>query len=108
MSRERDEDRKLVAGAMADARHYVTVEAPKGRPMGRRDFVVDSIAHGVAMAQALYVERRILEGDNEVTVRDVAGRTVVYSVPRWTREPLKRLRVEWARAREEIDRRRRA
>jgi hypothetical protein len=53
-----------------------------------------------AKRRAEEVERRILAGENHFTVAAPPGSHVgvyVYNVPAWRREPIKRLRVEWAR-----------
>jgi hypothetical protein len=45
------------------------------------------------------IERRILAGENRIEIP--AGGYVrhreIYTVPTWRREPIKRLRIEWAR-----------
>lgn len=48
---------------------------------------------------AAEVERRILAGENriEMPYGGMVGRRAVYTVPIWHREPIKRLRIEWAR-----------
>lgn len=56
------------------------------------DALIEERARLVAKWHAEEVEHRILAGENEFTLGDVH-----YTVPAWHREPIKRLRVEWAR-----------
>lgn len=63
-------------------------------------------AHRQMTEERQAVERRILAGENTVTVDYSAGntghwdrRTIVYSVPPWRSAPLRRLRLAMARRR---------
>jgi hypothetical protein len=61
--------------------------------------VLDEWMREAARCHVAEVERRILAGENRVEMPygDMLGQKVVYTVPVWHREPIKRLRVEWAR-----------
>lgn len=56
------------------------------------DRMVGDAAFVDARARAAEVEERILAGEDGFTIGNVR-----YTVPAWHREPIKRLRVEWAR-----------
>jgi hypothetical protein len=56
------------------------------------DRMVDDAAFVDAQVRAAEVEDRILAGEDGFTIGNVR-----YTVPSWRREPIKRLRVEWAR-----------
>lgn len=59
------------------------------------DAIEDAVRH-VRQVELRYVERRILEGDDKVTVR-CGDRQYVYTVPDWRTQPLVRLKVWRAR-----------
>lgn len=63
--------------------------------------IEDSLAKAVAVRTKLMyqeIERRILEGENDFTVADLAGgRITRYIVPSWRQHPINRFRIEWKR-----------
>jgi hypothetical protein len=52
----------------------------------------ERIASDFAAARSFAVEQRIISGENDFTIGGVR-----YTAPTWHREPITRLRVEWAR-----------
>jgi len=65
--------------------------------MRQMDNIIRELVQAEVRSEMREVEKLILAGNNEVTIISSSGQKHVYLVPKWSRQPIKRFRVEWAR-----------
>jgi hypothetical protein len=61
--------------------------------------LIDEHVRRIAVAERVWVERRLLSGENVVAYPDILGREIRIDVPSWSKAPLKRFKLWRARRR---------